>query len=58
MKIKTEEPHLPIRRLKRPLKRQNDEPDKPEDLLFGDKQGEELARVARRLYEGKIKKQI
>ena len=56
MKIDTTEPRLPVDRLKHPIKREADETYKPEDLLFGDKQGEELEKVVRRLYRKKINK--
>ena len=59
MKIDTKEPRLPIKRLKHPLKSEvKSNSDEPDDLLFGNKLGEELARVARRLYEGAKKKQM
>lgn len=43
-------------RLKHPLRPVDNEPVKPEDLLFGDKEGEELEKVVKRLYQQKIKK--
>ncbi|MDQ6788325.1 MAG: hypothetical protein M3033_16090 [Acidobacteriota bacterium] len=56
MKIDTTAPRLPVERLRHPLKPIENEPDKPEDLLFGNKEGEELDRVVQRLYRQKIKK--
>jgi hypothetical protein len=56
MKIDTTEPRLPINRLKHSIERDENEHDKPEDLLFGNKQGEELDEVVRRLCKQKIKK--
>jgi hypothetical protein len=55
MKIDTTEPRLPVDRLRHPLKPIENEPEQPEDLLFGNNQGEELEKVVRRLYKQKIK---
>lgn len=59
MKIDTSKPRLPIDRtdrLKFPVKLTDNEPYKPEDLLLNGKEGEELEKVVKRLYEQKIKK--
>jgi hypothetical protein len=56
MKIDTTEPRLPVDCLRHPLRPIENETGKPEDLLFGNKQGEELEKVVRRLYRKKIKK--
>lgn len=54
--LPTSTQRLPIDRLKHPLRPVDNEPVKPEDLLFGDKEGEELEKVVKRLYQQKIKK--
>jgi hypothetical protein len=59
MRIDTTKPRLPIDRvdrLKFPVKSAENEPDESQDLLLGDKEGEELERVVKKLYEQKIKK--
>lgn len=59
MKIDTNRPRLPIDRtdrLKFPVKPVEENRDKPEDLLLEGKEGEELEKVVKRLYEQKIKK--
>lgn len=52
-KINSDQPRLPIDRLKRPVRPREDESN---DLLLAGKEGEELEKIVKKLYEKKIKR--
>lgn len=59
MKIDTTKPRLPIDRTDRfkyPLKPVDNEADESLDISLAGKEGEELERIVKRLYEQKIKR--
>lgn len=56
MKIDSNQPRIRLDRLKHPLKPRERQSDAPEDLRLAGKEGAELEKVVRRLYEQKIKK--
>ncbi|MGI8494117.1 MAG: hypothetical protein ACR2L1_02230 [Pyrinomonadaceae bacterium] len=52
MKIETDQPRLPINRLKRPVRQRRE--DEPQDLLLAGKEGDELENIVKKLYRKKI----
>lgn len=56
MKIDSTQPRIRLDRLKHPLKPRGSEPDAHEDLRLAGKEGTELEKVVRKLYEQKIRK--
>lgn len=56
MKIDSSQPRIRLDRLKHPLRPRDTEPDAPEDLRLAGKEGAELEKVVRKLYERKIRK--